>query len=296
MDLPPPVSPTDEADVPSLFSRHWLLPLIAVLCVPWLPAMAADGTANQSPWVTGYNSRVRMISAAGRVGVELVIPPGWKTYWRMPGDAGVPPSFDWAGSVNVAKIEVLYPAPHRMVDQGGTAIGYKDRVIFPLQITPVDAGQPVALALALEYGVCKDICIPAEAKLSLTVNTGNASGHHGPRSPDLELAIENVPRAANALRPADPRIVAITGSVLGAAPKLTIDAKVTGGADVADLFIEGPEGTFVPYPARSSEANGLVRFVVDLAKSPDAKDLLGHPLRFTLTGQGAASETIWVGK
>lgn len=282
--------------MPSLPFILRLLPAMAALFVPLLSTAAAADTATESAWANGYNSRVRLISGAGRAGVELVMPPGWKTYWRMPGDAGVPPSFDWTGSVNVAKVEVLYPAPHRMVDQGGTAIGYKDRVIFPLAITPVDPVKPVDLALALEYGVCKDICIPAEAKLALTLTPGNASGHHGPRSPDLEQAIEAVPRAANALRPADPRIVSITGSVLGAAPKLTVDAKVTGGADAADLFIEGPEGTFMPYPTKSTTPSGLVRFEFDLSKSSDAKDFAGQPLRFTLTGQTAASELVWIGK
>ena len=275
--------------------RRCLAALIALALFAPVGAHAA-GPDTESPWVTGYNSRVRLISGAGRVGVELVMPPGWKTYWRMPGDAGVPPSFDWAGSVNVAKVAVLYPAPHRIADQGGTAIGYKDRVIFPLDVTPADPAQPVSLAVALEDGVCKDICIPAEAKLALTVAPGNTSGHHGPRSPDLQQAIESVPRAVNALRPADPRIVSITGSAAGAAPKLTIDAKVVGGADAADLFIEGPEGSFVPFAAKSAGPGGLVRFVVDLSKSADAKDLAGQPLRFTLTGAGAASETLWVAK
>jgi DsbC/DsbD-like thiol-disulfide interchange protein len=282
--------------VPRLRNTLLCLPAIAALALAALSATRAAGPATESPWAKGFNSSVRLISGAGRAGVELTMPPGWKTYWRMPGDAGVPPSFDWAGSTNVAKVEVLYPAPHRMVDQSGTAIGYKDRVIFPLAITPTDPTKPVDLALAIEYGVCKDICIPADAKLALTLAPGNSGGHHAPRSPDLEQAIESVPRINAALRPADPRIVAITGSVLGAAAKLTIDAKITGSADASDLFVEGPDGTFVPYPAKSTIPGGLVRFDIDLSKSPGAKDLLGQPLRFTLTTPAAASETIWVGK
>jgi DsbC/DsbD-like thiol-disulfide interchange protein len=260
----------------------------------FLSPLQADGASN-SAWAQGYNSRARLISGGGRVGVELSLPTGWKTYWRNPGDAGVPPSFDWAGSENVANIEVQYPAPHRMVDKSGVALGYKDRVVFPVLVTPADPKRPVSLALTLEYGVCKDICIPAEAKLALTLPSGNRGGHHGPRSPDLEQAIDSVPRTGPAVRPADPRIVSIGGAVTGAAPKLTITAKVQGGADAADLFIEGPEGTFVPYPQKA-EVNGLVQFVVDLSASSDAKDLAGKPLRFTLTGPTGATETMWTGK
>ena len=61
---------------------------------------------------------------------------GWKTYWRMPGDAGIPPQFDWSGSQNVKSVEVLWPAPQRFIDSGGETVGYKDRVVFPLRIVP----------------------------------------------------------------------------------------------------------------------------------------------------------------
>ena len=83
----------------------------------------------------------------------------------MPGDAGVPPTFDWAGSANAATIKVLYPAPMRMPEAGGEAIGYKQAVLFPIEVTPQDPAKPVVLKLALEFGICREICIPATAKL-----------------------------------------------------------------------------------------------------------------------------------
>jgi DsbC/DsbD-like thiol-disulfide interchange protein len=257
-------------------------------------ASAAD--AATSPWVEGHNSRVRLISGSGQAGIELIMSKGWKTYWRMPGDAGVPPAFDWAGSTNVAKVEVLYPAPTRMVDQGGTAIGYKDSVIFPLAVSAIDPAQPVALALAFEYGVCKDICIPAEAKLELTLKSGQTNGHHGLRSPELERAIDAVPRAANALKPGDPRITALTYVAGGPSPRLSFDVRATGAADSVDLFAEGEVGTFIPFAKRSVTPNGLVHFEIDLSKGVDVKDIVGKPLRITVTSASGASELTWVPK
>jgi DsbC/DsbD-like thiol-disulfide interchange protein len=259
----------------------------------WCQSAQAADDATASPWVEGYNSRVRLISGAGRAGIELSMPKGWKTYWRMPGDTGVPPGFDWAGSTNVAKVDVLYPAPIRMVDQGGTAIGYQDRVIFPLTITPVDADQPVVLTLAFEYGVCKDICIPAEAKLSLTLRPGQTSGHHGPRSPDLEQAIERVPRVDGALKPGDPRMAARIYTRSETSPRIRFDVRATGDPNAVDLFVEGPAGVFIPFAKRSLAANGLVQFNIDLSKVVDIKDIIGQPLRITMTSASGASETTW---
>ena len=108
-------------------------------------------------------------SAAPYAAIQLRMDPGWKTYWRNPGDSGVPPSFDWSGSKNLKSAEVLYPAPHRFADANGTAIGYKDEVVFPVKITPEHAGEPVDLALTFEYGLCKDLCIPNSASLNVVL-------------------------------------------------------------------------------------------------------------------------------
>ena len=102
-------------------------------------------------------------------GIQLRMDPGWKTYWKNPGDSGVPPSFDWSGSKNLKHAEVLYPAPHRVADANGTAIGYDDEVVFPVKLTPERAGEPIELKLAFAYGLCKDLCIPNDVSLGLAL-------------------------------------------------------------------------------------------------------------------------------
>ncbi|MGB3141534.1 MAG: protein-disulfide reductase DsbD domain-containing protein, partial [Aestuariivirga sp.] len=67
-----------------------------------------------------------------QAGILAELEPEWKTYWRMPGDSGIPPQFDWAGSQNSAAIEVGFPVPRRFNDEGGETIGYHDRVVFPV--------------------------------------------------------------------------------------------------------------------------------------------------------------------
>ena len=98
--------------------------------------------------------------------------PGWKTYWRYPGDSGVPPRFDFSGSENLAAAKVLYPAPHLFTDESGNSLGYKDSVTFPLQVTPKQKGKPVTLRLKLDYAICEKLCVPAQGSAELALAAG----------------------------------------------------------------------------------------------------------------------------
>src|SRR5262245_20935285 len=119
------------------------------IAVAW-PALAADA----SPWDAGARSAVRLIAGVStsdggkkvlRGGIEIRLDPGWKTYWRYPGDSGVPPRFVFTRSENIQSVTVKWPAPNRFTDDSGQSIGYHDRVIFPLAIVPKDASRPVRL-------------------------------------------------------------------------------------------------------------------------------------------------------
>ena len=110
-----------------------------------------------------------------RAGVEIRVKPGWHTYWRYPGDAGVPPRFDFAGSQNVKAVDVLWPAPQAIPEEGGTVIGYTDNVILPLPIVPQNRAKPVTLRLKLDYAICEKLCVPAEGKAELELAGGASS-------------------------------------------------------------------------------------------------------------------------
>jgi DsbC/DsbD-like thiol-disulfide interchange protein len=99
-------------------------------------------------------------------GLRLDLAPGWKTYWRAPGDAGIPPLFDWTGSRNVAAVHPHWPRPVVFDLNGMKTVGYHDGVVLPLEVVPVDPSAPVELRLQVELGVCKDICMPATLDLA----------------------------------------------------------------------------------------------------------------------------------
>ena len=270
------------------------------------------GSVNQaSPWVELHNARVRLLTGppaahaakAYLAGVEVHLAEGWKTYWRMPGDAGVPPHFDWADSTNVASLEVLYPAPSRLQEPGAETVGYKNSVLFPVEVVPKDASRPVGLALTMAFGVCRDICIPAEAKFSLTLPP---AGMPGKPSPAMLAALDRVPRLQTSRRAEDPQVRRAAAFLEGGAPHLTIVARFPLGDRGADLFIEAPDGLYVPMAKRlpdigegeeprleADSASGLIRFKVDLSRNGDARELRGKTLKLTLVSDAGATETAW---
>src|SRR5436305_6402457 len=118
-------------------------------------ASAACAADEVSPWDGDARSAARLIAggrAAGqgaplRAGIEIRLGRGWHTYWRYPGDSGVPPLFDFGQSQNVKSVDVVWPGPQRLAEAGGIAIGYINNVILPLRVVPADPGNPVVLRL-----------------------------------------------------------------------------------------------------------------------------------------------------
>lgn len=112
--------------------------------------------------------------------------PGWKTYWRAPGELGIPPSFDWSGSGNLAEVEPVWPAPEVFEAAGMPYPGYAGRLVLPLRVTPVDPAAPVRLSVSMVFGVCEDVCMPADAVLSAELRLADAPG---PEAPAIEAAL-----------------------------------------------------------------------------------------------------------
>jgi DsbC/DsbD-like thiol-disulfide interchange protein len=262
--------------------------LLSVLLPALVPVEAATGLL-VSDWADGHSSRARLIAGSGMAGVEVQMPEGWKTYWRNPGDAGgVPPSFDWSKSENLAAATVLYPAPKRFSDRAGDTVGYKGTVVFPVRLTAKDPGKPIDLRLSLEYGVCKEICIPAEASLSLQV----APETRGEVPDELAAALKQVPAPEAERHAGDPVLKRVVSELGAAKPSIVLEAEFPSGSEHADIFIEAPNGRFVPLPRKTGD-NGLgrVTFEVDLSQDVDLQALKGQRLTATLVSDNGQSET-----
>ena len=161
--------------------------------------VSAARAQDSSDWAHDLHAAARLIAGASadnagskwlRAGIEVQLDPGWKTYWRDPGDSGIPPTFDFAESANVKSVAMQWPAPMRFDDgAGGYSIGYRDHVIWPLRIIPANGSMPTSLHVKLRYAVCGKLCVPAEADLTLLL-----TGEKGAEETVLAAAEARVPR------------------------------------------------------------------------------------------------------
>ncbi|TMV88890.1 hypothetical protein FGG78_16130 [Thioclava sp. BHET1] len=126
-------------------------------------------------------------------GLQFKLEPGWKTYWRIPGDSGIPPRISFTGSQNVASLSLHWPAPEIFTAAGARTVGYHDALLLPVEITPVDPSMPVMLRAQADIGICDHICVPVSLQLETTLTAP------GPTSPDPQItqALEKVPRIAS---------------------------------------------------------------------------------------------------
>lgn len=107
----------------------------------------------------------RTESGTHMAALHLRLAPEWKTYWRAPGDAGLPPRFDWSGSENLAGVTVHWPRPQVFDLNGMMTIGYLQDVVLPIELTATDPDQPITLDAEIDLGICRDVCVPASLAL-----------------------------------------------------------------------------------------------------------------------------------
>lgn len=111
----------------------------------------------------------RDASGTHMAALRVRLADGWKTYWRSPGEAGIPPSLDWRGSGNLAGVTFHWPVPEVFDTAGMRTIGYSGDLVLPMTLTPDMVGQPIKLKGKVNLGVCKDICMPMDARISVTL-------------------------------------------------------------------------------------------------------------------------------
>jgi DsbC/DsbD-like thiol-disulfide interchange protein len=242
-----------------------------------------------SPWQRDGHSAVRLLagSRSGAVllgGIAVQLQPGWKTYWRTPGDSGVPPRFDFSKSENIEAVTVLWPAPAKFDDgAGGHSMGYHDQVVLPLRIVAKNADKPVTLRAGINYAVCEKICIPVEANAELGF-TSVASTEDSA----LFAALDTVPKPASI---GDPNPLTIRDVKRDGKSSVLIDVVTPDTRDI-NLFVEGPTPDWaLPVPTLLEQSPpGVKRFSFELDGLPPGAAPEGAALKLTLVGGDRAYE------
>ncbi|WP_342724755.1 protein-disulfide reductase DsbD domain-containing protein [Bradyrhizobium sp. B097] len=262
------------------------VPMRAAFAVAALLSVASVATEiradDASPWQQDTHSAVRLLagSRSGAVllgGIAFQLQDGWKTYWRTPGDSGVPPRFDFSRSDNVDAVTVMWPAPRQFDDgAGGTSLGYKHQVVLPLRIVAKNPDKPLVLRADINYAVCEKLCVPVEAKAELAfasvASTEDAA---------LSEALNAVPKPANIgdLTPFTIRDVKRDGN------NVLVDVAAPETKDLS-LFVEGPTPDWaLPVPKLVEHAPpGVKRFSFELDGLPPGAKADGAALKLTLVG------------
>lgn len=260
--------------------------LIAMLApVPVSAAVgpqSADG-ASRTHILSSFNATgdLEVVPA----GLHILLGEGWKTYWRSPGDAGMPPQMDWSGSMNVAEVNIRWPVPHRISAFGIETLGYSGEVVLPLEVKVERVGEPVSLHGSIDMLVCSDICVPSSHQVSLDLPAGPVV----PDAPSANLIarfVAQVPGDAEAsgidieraeITPADKALSIHVASA--ATPMTAIDAFVEGG----DWVFGKPEVTFGD-EARTASLR------LPVLSGPDVFELTNKPLTVTVVDGARATE------
>ena len=270
-----------------------MVPLRAALGVAAILSVACAApevrAEDASPWQRDAHSAMRLLagSRSGAVllgGVAIQLQPGWHTYWRTPGDSGVPPHFDFSKSDNVEAVTVLWPAPQKFDDgAGGTSLGYVKQIVLPLRIVAKNTDKPVTLRASINYAVCEKLCIPVEASAELAF-ASVASTEDG----TLSEALNAVPKPASV---GDPNPLTIRDVKRDGKVNVLVDVIAPEARDVS-LFVEGPTPDWaLPVPKLvETSPPGVKRFTFELDGLPPGASADGAALKFTLVGGDRAYE------
>lgn len=231
----------------------------------------------------------QLVAGSGHGGVErtaalvMKVKPGWKTYWRQPGEAGVPPQFDWSGSENLASLEVGWPAPEVFDSFGYQTLGYGGRVVLPITLKAERADAPISLALNARLGVCKDICVFEEIDLHTSLPAKGSSIHDGVIASGFD---------AMPMGPEEAGVALMACRIAGAGSERAVSARFSmpAGSSVPYIVAEGPDASwFEPASVAAGKADEITFEAVLRLPAEDAwVDRSG--IRFTLLGEGLAAE------
>ncbi len=252
--------------------KHALL-CIALLAQPAFanPENAVLDAALLEGWTTDSGTRMAAFS--------VTLAPGWKTYWRTPGDAGIPPLFDWSASENLAAVRYHWTTPDVFRTAGYLTIGYHDGMMLPVEVTPVDPTQPMILRATVDMGVCSDICLPATLQVDTVLTAA------GVNNPAIKAALRARPQVAD------------TGHVTCAVDPTSNGLRLTAtidlpaqGRDETVVFESGIADVWAS-EATSARAGGILTASAELVAPSGAPFALNRSgVVLTVIGDGQAVE------
>lgn len=224
----------------------------------------SEGLAASSDWAVNEGGRMRLIllpadPAGTREGALVIEPqPGWVTYWKEPGDVGIPPSLTPAPGASYAVSRIDFPPP-KLLDAGGMRdVGYDQPVVLPLTLSGSAGDDPVTLSAFI--GVCRNICIPFQAELTVASSAGETEI-------EAEKALITTARAALPEAPS-PGFSAQHHMLQPDLKRLDVTLSLPPSSVPPRFFLTGPSGYVFVEGTFSTAADGQTLLSVPIRKLP----------------------------
>ncbi len=216
--------------------------------------------------------------------IQVDLKPGWKTYWRAPGNSGIPPEFDWSRSRNLEQVGYFWPSPRIMDVAGVRTIGYDKQLFLPIVLKPKDPALPIDLSLDMSFGVCEEVCVPAHGAAALSI----APQDQGARDAiSASLAKRTKPATEMGLQQATCRIRPASGDYVISA-EFVFDTPIAAHRVVV---VETGSDLIWVSEADQTHQGKTLQVEADLMYFGDGTMALDRSnLRFTLLNDGASVE------
>ncbi|MBY5767744.1 cytochrome C biogenesis protein [Rhizobium leguminosarum] len=245
--------------------------------------------AEMSAWAENEGGRMRLVAlapdASGKIRAALQIEPkpGWITYWKEPGNSGIPPQITIAAESGVTLDAIAYPVPKHFFSGAIEDIAYDAPVTLPLSLTAPGKG-PVTIDAAAFIGICKDICIPFQANLHLKL--GPAIQSHPQEEAILQAADARLPKppsqdfdvTAHAMSP-DRKTLSLTLALPGE------------GKAAPDIIVTGPSGYAFTKQIGGKRDGATFKVDISIGKLPKDYDMAGKRWSVLVIDGGKAMET-----
>ncbi len=269
--------------------------LFAFLLVIWAVVLGDSAFAQSSDWVQSGEIQGRILSGVESIGdvekieaaLEIRLDAGWHTYWKVSGDSGLPPRFDWSGSQNVESVDVLWPAPVRKQEADFYTFGYDEAVTFPLVVHLKSPDATTKIHVKAQFLICKDICIPQQITAEFALEAGDN------KPSEFNIAIER----AKTLVPVigdTPRLKVNT--VVAGPDGLVVSVFSQGGFENFDIFATSDNFSLTLPPEISIDTKDARNAMVRIPLTPDienlAEGLKGQALHLTVVSGDDAIEKI----
>jgi len=281
----------------SVIRRFVCAGLLALTVVGAGPGAARAQSA--SSWAEAEYTAVRLVSASESVGsskeiglgLHFRMKDGWKVYWRSAGDAGYPPMLDWSGSDNIDGVTISWPAPERFQILGFNTLGYRDDVVLPLTVRLKREGARMVARVGVDYLTCKEICIPIQENLELTLSSGPASP--SPEAHLISRFLAKVPGPGEGVG-LTLESARLFGPVASNPDEAVLRISIASADPLTspDVFVEGPEGIVFSEPSVQVEGGGR-KAVLDVPLSGlrfTKRDLTDSPLTLTFVAPPLSAE------